>query len=229
MKCNLLCGQALLLVFLFFGVCWMYADEQRELLEEKKPPLVRRGGLSSEDRWKEGDVKEYLALPYVTRRRDVGGISIDDITNAIKSAQLLGQHQIHKNQEGSPELIERPGAISFKLRENDKVVFHVTVHESESWNRVCDELYKYVTTTVDLWNKIPEYYKVTKDENRYVVSRGGNNPQKWHFDLKKRLVVIVYSEVRQEDAENKENTAAQIELIIGDLDALIDNQNSRDN
>jgi hypothetical protein len=224
MKLNLINSQAILLAFFSFGVCSMYADDKREPLGEDKPHPIKQGGLSSEDLWDERDVKEYLNLPYVKEEGDVGGISADDIASTLKTAQTLGKYQIGKDPEGSPELVRKPGAVSFKLREEDKVAFHVTVHGSQSWNRVFDELFKYITHTVDLWNRIPEYYKVMKGDGIYVVTRDGKNPQKWHFDLKERLVIVVYSGVPQEDAVSQENAAAQIDQVIGDLKAIIDDR-----
>jgi hypothetical protein len=202
----------------------MYADDKPEPVKDKKYKVLKKGGVICGDRWEEGDVKDYLALPYMTTTNDVVSISIDDIASKLEAAQGIGKYQIVKDQKHPFKLNRELGDISFELREKDKAVFHVVVHDYKSWNSVCDKVFSYLTSTVAMWNKIPEYYTVKKSNDKYVISRNGKNPQKWYFHLKKRFVILVYTKVRQEDTKSKENAIAQIDQVIRKLDAIIDDK-----
>ena len=222
MKCNLVACQATFLVIIFFGICPMYADDHLNPVKDTKTKLVKKGAVPSEDRWKEEDVKEYLALPYITSTNDVVGDSIVDIASKLEAVQKVGSYQIGKDKNSSLKLNNGSGEMSFDLREKDVSVFCVTVYDSKSWNSACDKLFIYITSTVEMWNKIPEHYKIQKSNDTYVIYRSGKNPQKWHFDLKKRFVISVYSKTRHEDAKSTKDAIAQIDQVIRKLDAIIE-------
>ena len=221
MKCNLAVFKAMFLVFISFGVCPMYADDHPDPVQDTNPKLVKKGAMPSEDRWKEEDVKKYLALPYITSTNDDLGASIVDIASKLEAVQKVGSYQIGKDKNRSLKLNIGSGEISFDLREKDMSVFYVTVHDGTSWNSACDKLFINIISTVEMWNKIPEHYKVQKSKDTYVMYRSGKNPQKWHFDLKKRFVISVYSKTRKEDAQSNEDAVAQIDQVIWNLDAII--------
>ncbi len=200
----------------------MYADDPPSPVKDMKPKLVKRGAMPSEDRWKEEDVKEYLDLPYITSTNDVISASIVNIASKLEAVQRIGSYQIVMDKNRPLKLNNGLVEISFDLREKNMSVFYVTVNDCKSWNSACDKLFKYITSTVAMWNKIPEYYKIKKSDNTYMIYRNGKNPQKWHFDLKKRFVIGVYSKNRQADAISNEDAIAQIDQVIRKLDAIIE-------
>lgn len=222
MKCNLVAYQATFLVFIFFGVCPMYADDHPNPVKNTKPKLVKRGAMPSENRWTEEDVREYLALPYITSTNDVVRASIVDVAGKLEAGQKIGSYQIGNEKNCPLKLNDGLGEISFDLREKNMPVLHVAINDSKSWNSACDKLFEYITSTVQMWNEIPEHYRIQKSNDTYVIYRSGKNPQKWHFDLKKRFVISVYSKTRQEDAKSTENAIAQIDQVIKRLDAIIE-------
>lgn len=221
MRFNLVTYQAILFLFIFSGVFSVYADD--------KPKLFKKGGVPYENLWKERDVKNYLDLPYLTSTDDIVSVSTDDIVSKLEAVQGIGKYQIIKDKNRPFKLNNKElDAISFDLRGEDSSVFHVTVYDYQSWNSACDKLFRYITGTVAMWNKIPDYYAIKKSDDIYTITRKVKNPQKWHFDLKKRFVIGVYSKVRQESTKSEEKTIAQIEIdqVIQRLVAIIEGKDN---
>lgn len=208
----------MLFFLIFSGVVSVHADDKPKSVNGQKPKLVKRGGVSPEDRWKEGDVKEYLALPYLASTNYVVGLSIDDIASKLEAMQVVGNYRIVEDKNRSFKSNNKGlNGIVFVLLEEDETAFHVTVHDSQSWNSACDKLFKYITSTVAMWHKIPDYYTVKKINDIYTITRNGKNPQKWHFDLKKMFAISVYSKIRQEDTKGEEKIIEQIDQVIREI------------
>jgi hypothetical protein len=209
----------MLLVVDLFGVFLVHAEDNPKLVKDK---LVKRGGAPSEDLWDEGDVKTYLALPYITSTAAGSSIPINEIASKLEAVQEIGGWQIGKDENHPFKLNRKSNDISFELRKKNVPVFHVNIYDCQSWNGACDKLFRYITSTVAMWNKIPEYYTIEKSDAIYVIARNGKKPQKWHFDLEKRFIIGVYSKVRQENSKSKENAIAQIDKVIREIDTIIE-------
>lgn len=199
----------------------MYADDKPKPVEDKKPKMG--GGVISAHRWEEEDVKKYLDLPYITSTNNVVSISIDDIASRLEAVQVVGKYRIVEDKNRSFKSNNKGlNGISFALRGEDELALQVTVHDYQSWNSACDKLFKYITSTVAMWNNIPDYYTVKKSTDIYTITRNGKNPQKWHFELQKMFAISVYSKVRQEETKGEEKTIAQIDEVIRRLAAIIE-------
>jgi hypothetical protein len=201
----------MLFLLVFSGVLPVHADD--------KPRLFKRGGVPHKDRWKEADVKNYLRLPYLT--------SIDDIANRLEAVQSIGEHRIvkNKNRPFKPDG-KKSGTISFELHGDKSSVFHVTVYDHQSWNSACDKLFGHATSTIAMWNKIPDYYSVKRNNDTCTITRNGKYPQKWHFELKKLFAIGVFSKVRQENAKSEKEAIAQMDQAIQRLVAVIDGKDN---
>jgi len=207
----------LLFTFALLGIIAVRADDG--------PKVLKRGGLPYEDLWKEADVKTYLNLPQLASMDGIIGLSMDEISKRVEAVQGVAGYKLVKDNSFSFTLSsnELP-VITFELRAEQLPGFHVSIYDFRSWNDVCGKLYKYITTTIELWNKIPDYYAVERGDAAYTLTRKGRKPQKWHFASKKLYIIAVESRAAQEDAKSEENAFAEINDVIRKLVAVIDDK-----
>jgi hypothetical protein len=180
MKRNLAIYNVVLLTFLgIFAVC-----------AEDKSIVLKKNGLSYVDMWNEKDVEKYLNLPRLNSKEGIVGVSINDIARRFEAVQTLAGFQLVKDND-SLSMVKSNDypVIAFELRRKDFPVIKVNVYDYKSWNILCDKLYKHITNTIDLWNKIPNYYTTEVRNDTYTLIRSGNQTQKWQFDLKQHYII----------------------------------------
>jgi hypothetical protein len=203
-----------ILIFSILGMFAGYAEE--------KPVLSKRGGIPSDKRWKEADVIAYLRLPRLASMEGKVGLSMDEISRRIESAQSLVGYQPAKNSNDLLRLRSTQiPVVSLELRGEERPTLHVSVYDYRSWNTVCDRLYEYIKSSFSLWNVIPEAYTVKETENEYDLIRTGGDVQKWHFNLKKLYVIAVDVVPAQENAKSEEKAIAEIDKVIRELVRVI--------
>lgn len=190
---------------------------------EDMPKVLKRGGLPSDTRWKEEDVRKYLNLPWLASVNGIVGLSMNDIAGRLEAVQGLAGYQLVKdsNRPYKVSSNELP-VIAFELRGEELPGLQVQVYDYQSWNALCDKLFKYITGTVELWNNIPDYYAKEECGDAYMLTRKGRRIQKWRFALKKLYVIAVDVVPVQENAKSEEKAVAEIDKVIQELVSAIE-------
>lgn len=182
--------------------------------------LTKKGGMSYEELWKEKDVKNYLKLPYM--------VSIDNFEKKISIKGKIGRYQVNNVKKCKFENNNKMNSISFQLDGNNLFTFRITIYDYKSWNMICDNLYRHIIDTVSLWNKIPEYYKIFKDDNIYTITYIGESPKKWYFDLRRMIVITIDSQYSGNNiSKDEKKIRKQIDEIINYLMILLVSGNGK--
>ncbi|MCG2678346.1 MAG: hypothetical protein L6455_00015 [Kiritimatiellae bacterium] len=190
---------------------------------EDKPKVLKRGGIPYDTLWKEEDVRKYLNLPRLASVDGIVGLSMNDISGRLEAVQGLAGYQPVKNNNRPYKVSsnELP-VITFELRGEELPSLQVRIYDYQSWNAMCDKLFKYITSTVELWNNIPDYYAREERGDAYTLTRKGRQSQKWHFALKKLYVITVDVVPLQENAKSEEKAVAEMDKVIRELVGAIE-------
>lgn len=198
-----------------FGVC---ADD--------KPKVQKEGGMPNRDLWKEEDVKKYLSLPWLASMDGIVGLSMNEIGRRVETAEGIAGYEFVKDNNRRFKLSNNKfPVISIELRGEGLPVLHVSVYDYRSWNDLCDNLFKYITGTVDLWNKIPDYYTKEEHPDAYTLTRKGGKAQRWHFALKNRYMISVDAGLTQGGPKSEEKVIAEMEKVVKELGRVLESKN----
>lgn len=220
MKHKLTVLHAPVLIFTILGVFAVYAEE--------KPVVLKRGGIPYENMWKEEDVNAYLRLPRLAAMDGKVGLSMDEISKRIESAQSLAGYQPAKNNNDPFRLRSSQIPVtSLELRTEEGPVFYVNVYDYRVWNDVCDKLFRYITSTVELWHSIPDYYAREEAENEYTLTRTDGKVQKWYFSLKGLYVIAVEAGPVQKRVISEDKVISEVDKVLRELVSLIEGEDER--
>ena len=215
MKLHLVVYRAVLFLFAVLAAFAVHAED--------KPKVLKRGGLPYDTLWKEEDVRKYLNLPRLTSVDGIVALSMNDISGRLEAVQGLAGYRLVKdsNHPYKVNSNELP-VIAFELRGQGLPGLQVRVYDYQSWNALCDKLFKYITGTVELWNNIPDYYAREERGDVYTLTRKGRQSQKWQFALKKLYVIAVDVVPVQENTKSEEKAIAEIDKVIRELVSAIE-------
>lgn len=190
---------------------------------ENRPIAIKQGGISYDSMWNVQDVRTYLSLPQIDPADFTSVRSMDEISKSVESVQSVGGYHTTKNNNDPFRLRSNEiSVISFEFRSEEQPVFNVSVYDYRSWNRMCDMLFKYVTSTVELWNTIPDYYEKEQDDNAYTLTRKGGRVQRWHFSTRDRYVLAVDAVPSQVRVMGEENVIVEMDKLVRELVGLIE-------
>lgn len=198
-------------LFLIFSGCLVFGEE--------KPPVIKEGG--STKLWKEKDVKRYMDFPHL--------ISVDDIARKIEATPKIGDYKIARDP--NRPLKQKPkdlDVIAFELGRESGTVFRVTVFDYRRWNAEGDLIFIDATTGVDMWSTIPDYFKIKKTDDAYVVTRVGGNSMKAYFHLRSHFILLVKPAGAVEDQGQMDQVIRLLVELIEAKDAEVKEASTRD-
>ncbi len=201
MKLETIICQTVFVLFSVVAACEVHAEDA--------PKVLKRGGRPADTRWEEEDVRRYLNLPRLASMDGIIGHSMNDIAGRLNSAQELAGYQFVKdgNRPYNLNSNESP-VLTFELHKEKLPNINVRIYDYQSWNVVCDKIFKYITDTVELWNNIPDYYVSEERGDTYTLIRKGSHKQQWGFALKKLYIIEVGVAQGQKNAKSEEEAAA---------------------
>lgn len=190
---------------------------------DDKPKPLKKGSIPYSSMWKEENVRDYLRLPRLPSMEGKVGLSIDEIARRVETLQRLAGFEPVKDHNRPFKLSgnEFPVVI-IELRREVLPVLRVSVYDYRSWNDLCDKLFRYVTTTVQLWNTIPDYYAIEESTDAYTLTRKSGISQKWHFALQNLYVIAVDAGHAPESVRSEDNARTEIDRVIRELVGIIE-------
>lgn len=217
MKHNLAANKVVVLILAILGVFGVHAEE--------KLVALKKGGVSHEYMWKEEDVEAYLRLPRLVLTDNKSGLAIDQMAQRIESTKTLAGYQLAKNHNDPLRLRSQQAPVaSLELGSENGPVFYVSVYDYRAWNDMCDKLFSYITSTVEMWHRIPDYFVAEEGEDEYTLTCTTGSVQKWHFSLKYLYVMVVEGISMQKGLIGEEQVVAEVETIVRELVSLIEDE-----
>lgn len=221
MTCKLLAsGMVLAIAVISFSALAHNGDDAKVDRHNRKSDvgqvkLQKKGGLSPEDRWAKNDVAKYLKLPY--------RFGVEGFIAKLKRKKGVGEYAIVKMHLPGHINKKDRSAVSFRVCDEDLSVYDVTLYDHRSWNAICEKVSEHIMNSVALWNKIPQYYSVKRDDKTYSITKRGERPEKWYFDLRQMLILHVAPQFSKEKVEKSEEyKIEQINAVVGEMMKLIE-------
>ena len=180
--------------------------------------ITKAGGLPASQRWGEVEVNNYLATPIFDELDMSLNKSIDEISMSFNNTSTIGGYEII----GSLNAQEEGGMsfIAFNL-EKDDVKFEVRIDVQGSLENIFQVIYNDITQGVELWNNIPESYKVINTESSYVLETCTTLPGKYFLDLENNILISIFSEKIIEGSEEQTNLLESIDNMLTSIRTII--------
>jgi len=221
MKNNATVNQVILTsLYLITLVYSSYAD-----IENKPALRKKKGGLPYNQLWRKTDVRKYLKLPYDKK------FGKDKLITSMDKFQSLdgisGFAIVSKLEQLSPNDSSLGGAL-FSVCNTDLSIFQVDIYNPISCKSACDLLFKWVTSTLSLWNNVPKVYlpQHNNDNENIYTLLDYTRPQKWYLNIKRGIIIHVRydasSKWLKKDTPNNDLLIKQIDLIINGLISFLD-------